>query len=248
MVDEKIVNMKKRIGIIGSRRLACNLLRWVITQDVIVVGVVPPPFNGWWNDEFGQVARELRVEVLPSLDLLLENEPDVIFSINYWKKISTEELQKVNIVNIHHSYRLKYKGRYSTSWAIINSRKTNCNEHGTSLHYIDENLDEGEIIDSQKCIIEESDTAEILFEKVELMAEEIFKSNFHKIINNEVKEFVEKDPEPLFYDINSNKNMELDYGIPLETVYDFVRAWSFKDRPKPFFKYKDYKIYLTLNE
>jgi hypothetical protein len=34
--------------------------------------------------------------------------------------------------------------------------------------------------------------------------------------------------------------------MPVEGVYDFVRAWSFKDRPKPYLDFKRNRIYLSL--
>ena len=42
----------KRIGILGSRNLSCKILQWIVEQnDVNIIGVVAPPFNGWWKDE-----------------------------------------------------------------------------------------------------------------------------------------------------------------------------------------------------
>jgi methionyl-tRNA formyltransferase len=197
----------KKIAIIGSRALACRITTWIInTQDVHIVGGVPPPFSGWWEDEFGKVLKENNVPVFNDLNELLNEKPDVVFSINYWKKIDISDIKVVpgGIVNIHHSYLLKFKGRYSTSWAIIHARKDNCWEHGTTLHYIDKNLDEGNIIDSWKCPIDENDTAEILFNKVENLAVDLFKNNFLKILEG-VKTF--KDPSQLsyFYDKDSNE-------------------------------------------
>ena len=47
--------------------------------------------------------------------------------------------------------------------------------------------------------------------------------------------------------INSNKNLEIDYGKPLGEIYNFVRAWSFKDRPRPYFYYNGNKRPLDCN-
>ena len=240
--------MKKRIAIIGSRNLACEITKWIVeTQDVIIVGGIYPPFKGWWEDEFKTVLIDNEIPIFEDLKQLLKEKPDVIFSINYWKKIDYEDIKLVpgGIVNIHHSYLLKYKGRYSNSWAIINARKLNCWEHGTTLHYINEKLDEGDIISSYKCKITENETAETLFEKVECLAIEMFKDSFNNIINNIKINYLQPDKNSFFYDKNSN-NLEISYGIPPEEVYDFVRAWSFKDRPKPYFNFNGVKVYLSL--
>lgn len=220
----------------------------MLTQkSVQIIGIVPPPFKGWWDDQLKKLAEKNRIPVFSTIEELLQETPDVIFSLNYWKVIEPQyiKLVKSGIINIHHSYLLKYKGRYSTSWAIVNARKLNCWQHGTTLHYINERLDEGDIIDSYKCIITEADTAESLFERVENLAIDMFKANFPRIINEEKINYLKPDNDSFFYDINSNKNLEIPYGTNIEEVYDFIRAWTFKDRPKPYFKYNDVKIFLS---
>jgi methionyl-tRNA formyltransferase len=241
--------MYTRIGVLGSRTLACILTEWIAVQENIqILGVVTPAFKGWWDDQLKEVAEKNKIPVFRSIEELLKEKPDIVFSFNYWKIIEPQHIKLVKggIINIHHSYLLKYKGRYSTSWAIINARKLNCWEHGTTLHYIDEKLDEGNIIDSYKCSISEADTAESLFEKVELLAIQMFKDNFLKILKGTNFEFLQPDIESFFYDIDSNKNMEIPYGLPLEEVYDFIRAWTFKDRPNPYFNFNGIKINLTI--
>lgn len=240
--------MKKRIAIIGSRALACKITSWISnTQDVEIVGGMHPPFKGWWQDEFQTTLEENNIPTFDDLDLLLEKQPEVVFSINYWKKIDGAQIAKIplGILNIHHSYLLKYKGRYSTSWAIINARKLNCWEHGTTLHYIDDKLDEGSILDSWKCDIREDDTAETLFEKVELLAFEMFKANFNKMLGP-VNEFLQVAEQSFFYGKESN-DLQIPANAKIEEIYDFVRAWTFKDRPKPFMLFNNKKIILTLD-
>ncbi|MEI6610749.1 MAG: formyltransferase family protein [Deltaproteobacteria bacterium] len=239
----------KKIGILGSRELACKITEWLINQNKVeIVGIVAPPFKGWWNDNMEETAKANGIDVFETIDDLISTQPEIIFSINYWKIIDEEHIKAVKggIINIHHSYLLKYRGRYSTSWAIINARQLNCWIHGTTLHYITKELDNGPILASYQCSIEEDDTAETLFAKVEELAFTMFKENVFKILNNETISFLEPDSSCFYYDKDSNKNLEIKYGTPLEEIYDFVRAWSFKDRPKPYFKLTDKKIFLTV--
>ncbi len=178
-----------------------------------------------------------------------DSKPEIVFSLNYWKIISSEYISKVEkgIINIHHSYKLRFRGRYSTSWAIIHARKDNNWWHGTTLHYVDSKLDNGSIIASQRCEINENDTAEILFDRVENLAIEMFKNNFYKILIGE-QNFIEPDSEFFYYGKDSNTNLKVDFNKPIEEVYDFVRAWSFRDRPKPYYEYNGRKILLIINK
>lgn len=241
----------KKIGIIGSRELACKILKWVVRQtNVEVVGVVAPPFKGWWNDKLRDTAISLKLQVFDELDDLVIKQPELVFSINYWKIIEEDTIKKIpgGIINIHHSYLLKYRGRYSTSWAIMNARRLNCWHHGTTLHYITKVLDEGPIIASYKCNIFENDTAESLFERVEKLALRMFKENFQRILSGKIEKYLEPDPNFFYYDVNSKNVIEIKYGTPIEEVYDIIRAWSFKDRPKPYFVFNNKKILLSINE
>ena len=219
----------KKIGILGSRDLSCKILDWIVIQDTVeIIGVVAPPFKGWWDDRFKQTAQSHNLTIYENIEELIKQKPDVIFSLNYWKTIKKSQINSVSggIINIHHSYLLKYRGRYSTSWAIVNARKLSNWIHGTTLHYISSELDNGPIIASYKCDILETDTAESLFKKVEILAYKMFKNHFQSIIKNEVTKFIEPDPNFYLYDRDSNKELKIKYGVPLNEVYDFVRSWS----------------------
>jgi methionyl-tRNA formyltransferase len=202
----------------------------------------PPPV-----DDFTRIIKELNIPLV-SYEDLFNKKPDLIFSINYWKKIPIEDINKISlgIVNVHHSYLLKYKGRYSTSYAILNARRLNCWEHGSTIHYIDENLDEGKIIDSEKCPIFETDTAEILFERVENLSVDLFKRNFDRIISGKISEFLEADKNCFFYGKNSNKDLEIKPGISIEDLYDFIRSWTFGDYPRPYIWLNGKKVELAI--
>jgi len=239
-----------RIGVIGSRKLACSLTEWIAKRrDVEIVGVVVPSFKGWWSEKLEDTANIFNIPIYFTIEELITNaSPNILFSVNYWKRIKEDHIDAIpgGILNIHHSYKLKYKGRYSTSWAIINARKLNCWTHGTTIYYINDRLDEGKIVDSRKCDILESDTAEILFNRVEDLSEIMFKENFEMIVSGKVKTFMSEDEECFFYDRFSNENLEIPFPISKEYLYDFVRAWSFEGRPKPFIKYKEFKIHLSI--
>ncbi len=235
----------KKVALLGSRDISVEILKWIVEQnDCEVVGVVAPPFKGWWNDKLKETSINLGIKTFDDIQDVIDLNPELIFSINYWKLVSEEHINSVNgnIINLHHSHRLKYRGRYSTSWAIANGE----DYHGTTLHYITPKLDDGPIIESYKCEIKEDDTSETLFSRVERLALKMFKDTYKKIVEDRVIEFVEPEPNPYYYDIDSNKNLEIEYGKPINEVYDFVRAWSFKDRPRPYFTHNGKRITLEI--
>lgn len=158
--------------------------------------------------------------------------PDIIFSINYWKRIKKVYAEKFKIINLHHSYNLIYRGRHTCSWAIMNARKHNRWIHGTTLHVIDGKIDRGKIICSYTCPIFEDDTAYILFLRVEKLAKRMFKKYFPKILKGDFK--FKKPAEINFYHKRSSLNHRIDLNQPVIDIYDQVRALTFPKKPLPF--------------
>ena len=241
-----------RIAFAASRNLSIEIIEWISNNktefDIQLVGGVAPQFKGWWDDKVAETYKNFEIPIYSSLEEMIDDsKPEIVFSLNYWKIVPSEYISKVEkgIINIHHSYKLRFRGRYSTSWAIIHARKDNNWWHGTTLHYIDSKLDNGSIIASQRCKIQENDTAESLFIRVENLAMEMFKNNFLKMLIGE-HVFIEPDSQFFYYGKDSNSNLKVDYNKPFEEVYDFVRAWSFKDRPKPYYEHNGRKVILTI--
>ena len=151
------------------------------------------------------------------------NASDVVISFGYWKILTAEQINRVphGIVNFHHSYKLKYKGRHAATWAIRNQEKV----HGSTIHYINEKLDDGSIIDSESFRIKKHATAEEIFRQANAVGFNLLKKNFQDIINK--KSFQHIKPSKKSYTF---KEKDLQHEISLkdlknpDKVYREVRA------------------------
>lgn len=237
-------NLKVKILFLGSRKLAEDILQYVIERRDLceVKGVVLPSFEGWWEDNLNELVVENNIPVYCQIEDTIDIEYDLIISVNYWKIVPQNFLDKVNgmAVNIHHSYRLKFKGRFSTSWAIMHARKDNCWEHGTTIHYMDKSIDDGKIIATDKVLITEFDTAESLFEKVEELAKSLFRNSFNLILLG-TTDFIEPSETTYYYDRYSKDKFVLPNPVCHLDLFDFVRAWTFSGRPSPTFELENGK-------
>lgn len=88
------------------------------------------------------------------------------------------------IINIHPALLPKYGGsgmygHYVHESVISNKEK----ESGITIHYVDEIYDHGEIIFQAKCIVEESDTPELLAQKIHKLEHEHFPVVIEKLLN-----------------------------------------------------------------
>ncbi|MCB0461918.1 MAG: phosphoribosylglycinamide formyltransferase [Flavobacteriaceae bacterium] len=117
------------------------------------------------------------------VNLLKSVKPDLIILAGFlWKfpKNIIEEFQD-KIINIHPALLPKYggKGMYGihVHQAVVDNKE---NESGITIHYVNENYDEGAIIFQAKCDVLASDTAEDVAAKIH----ELEMKHFPEVVNS----------------------------------------------------------------
>jgi methionyl-tRNA formyltransferase len=195
--------------------------------------------------------HEYVIQKYPVLEL--EDLEDLKFdfgtSINYWKIIPSHIISKpkLGFINLHHSYNLSYRGRDMTTHVIRNARKRKQFYHGTTLHYIDDDLDTGPVIASEVCDIYENDTAWTLFNKVEQLGENLLRVWLHKLLVNKAPTMKPEKNEALNFRRNITRQVAREMN-PFE-MYDFVRSLDFNNLFEPaYIIIKEKKKYLTICE
>ena len=95
--------------------------------------------------------------------------PDFFFSFYYREMLKAPLLAipKRGALNMHGSLLPKYRGRVPVNWAIIHGET----ESGSTLHYMTEKPDNGDIVAQQAVPILPDDTAFEVFQKVTVAAE-----------------------------------------------------------------------------
>jgi methionyl-tRNA formyltransferase len=96
-------------------------------------------------------------------------QPDFLFSFYYREMLKREllEIPKHGALNMHGSLLPKYRGRVPVNWAIIHGET----ETGSTLHYMTEKPDNGDIVAQTRVPILPDDTAREVFDKVTVAAE-----------------------------------------------------------------------------
>lgn len=184
------------------------------------------------------------VKIIDTEYAAYSENPDIIFSLGYWKLIEKEYTERFIIINLHHSYNLMYRGRHMCSWAIINARKHNLWMHGTTLHKIDEELDWGEIIYSYSTPIYEGDTSYSLFQRCQILAEKMFKENYASLLTGNYK--LKKLPKGKFCYRERDLSRYVDMNLSEIEIYDRVRALTFPGMLPPYTIIKGQIIELNL--
>jgi methionyl-tRNA formyltransferase len=223
----------KKVVILGSRQLCIEIIEIIeLNKDLIIIGVLPPPFTGWWEDPVREFCKLNNYPVIKEIDEIELLSIDLILSVNYWKLIPEKIFNKCVTLNFHHSYKLKYRGRYSTTFAIINARKLDVWEHGTSIHRVNSSLDDGPLYFTDKLKILETDTAYTLFQKTEKLAVDLFKNNIQSIVNDDYNE-IKKDSNYLYFE-KKDLNHDLSLIEDVLELKDNIRALTFPSAEEPY--------------
>lgn len=120
------------------------------------------------------------------LNILNTSQPDLIVLAGFLWKFPEFILKAYpnKVINIHPALLPKYggKGMYGMNVhnAVVENKET---ETGITIHYVNENYDEGAIIFQEKCSVLPTDSAEDVAEKIHLLEMEHFPKVAEKILN-----------------------------------------------------------------
>lgn len=157
------------------------LLDYFSREDIFVI--TQPDYGDVGNNVFSMAKKEkvnlIRHEELENGGLIF----DYGFSVRYNRIFRKKIIEKFRngIINMHGAPLPDYKGSANHIFAILNEEK----EFGATLHFINEKIDEGEIVEKKLFLIEEHHTGYDLLEKSKVAGVEIFEKLVKRISKGE---------------------------------------------------------------
>ena len=136
-----------------------------------------------WLEEQGEdvIYKEDKI----TMEEIKELSPDFIISYNYKYIISKEIIDCVGgkAINLHSSFLPWNRGYHPNIWSFLEDTPK-----GVTIHYIDEGIDTGDIIVQKEVVIdEEKETLKTSYEILHREIQSLFKENWDKIKNGEIK-------------------------------------------------------------
>lgn len=143
--------------------------------------------------------HQIPVEIFSKSELLERNvlqkiqeiDPDLIVLAGFLLKFPENIIEKYpnKIINIHPALLPNYggKGMYGMHIhrAIVNNKEK---ETGISIHYVNENYDEGGIIFQKNIALTEDDTPETVAEKIHELEQKYFPEIIQAVLEDSIKE------------------------------------------------------------
>jgi UDP-4-amino-4-deoxy-L-arabinose formyltransferase/UDP-glucuronic acid dehydrogenase (UDP-4-keto-hexauronic acid decarboxylating) len=148
--------------------------------------------------------------------------PEVIFSFYYRKMIYREilELPRVGAFNLHGSYLPHYRGRCPVNWVIIKGEK----QTGVTLHYMVEKPDAGDIVGQKPVMIEFSDTAKTLYDKLCGAAKELLDEVLPVIKKDQIPRQKQNLEEGSYYGGRRPEDGRIDWNKSAAEIYNLIRG------------------------
>lgn len=172
--------------------------------------------------------------------------PDVIFSFYYRRMICREilALPGVGAFNLHGSYLPHYRGRCPVNWVIINGEK----QTGVTLHYMIEKPDAGDIVGRKPVVIDVSDTAKTLYDKLCGAAKDLLDETLPLIKKGQIPRQKQDLSQGSYYGGRHPEDGRIDWKKSAGEIYNLIRGVT-EPYPGAFaFLDKDEKIIIWWGE
>lgn len=225
--------MKPRAVVFAYHNVGVRCLQVLLARGVDVALVVTHQDNPSENIWFGSVAAaaaEHGIEVItpadpgsPELhDAVRRARPDFIFSFYYRHMLSADLLALAprGAYNMHGSLLPKYRGRVPTNWAVLNGET----ETGATLHEMSAKPDAGAIVAQTSVPILPDDTAQQVFDKVTVAAEQTLWRVLPALIAGEAPHLPNDLASGSYYSGRKPEDGRIDWSQPAQRVYNLIRA------------------------
>jgi len=189
---------------------------------------------GGLNDLLAGAPADLDVVIPASRDriapLLRSLEPEVAFCMGFPWKIPAEAIAVPThgIVNGHPSLLPRYRGPSPVAWAIRNGES----EIGFTLHYMDAELDTGNVLAQVRIPLDDAQVWEDLAPRFGPALGEIFPSVLERIERGDPGD-PQSDEEATYYSFFEPEYAWIDWTQPAVEIARQVRAWRFHSPAEP---------------
>jgi len=186
--------------------------------------VEPPPVKVCAQKLGIEVWQPSSLKTDEAVNFLKRFEPDIILVVAYGKILPSSilEIPKVAPLNVHFSLLPKYRGAAPVQWAIINGET----ETGVTIMKMNERMDAGDILLSEKVPIAPEDTTPTLFEKLIPVGINLMEKAMEILKKGEAKFIKQNDEEATYAPIIKKENGLIDWKMSAEEINNRIRGFQ----------------------
>lgn len=161
-------------------------------------------------------------KIKDAIEEILLLEPDLIITCAYGQILPKEILDypKLGCINVHASLLPKLRGGAPIHRAIINGYK----ETGVTIMYMDEKMDEGDMIDSDSIPILDTDTAETLHDKLSIVGRNLLLKTLPSILDKTNKRIKQDSSLATYGFVIKREDEKINFSKTQKEIYNQVRG------------------------
>lgn len=229
-----------KLIIAGKNSIAVDVLKHAIDHLEIQIFVVlnqTEVFKNTFQKSLGFYANLWGIPIL-KLNEVYKYDDAIFLSLEFDKIIKPNLFKTNYLFNIHFSLLPEYKGMYTSALPILHNKS----KTGVTLHEIDAGIDTGNIIDQKEIVIDENDTARIVYLKYIKIGTELVIKNINRLVKNNYSSFKQSHKKSTYYGKNSidYSNLKINYRQTAEQILREIKAFSFREYQLP--KFQNHQI------
>ena len=239
----------------GARSLGMQCLEMLANNPhVDLVGAVVPRKTEqvWWKDVVDEdFVNDLGVDLIDWKDAKELRGLDLVFSVLHGPIFKEPFISNVKcgVINLHPAGLPFYRGCNGYAHAIMNDDKA----YGVSLHFVDEGIDTGHLIDEAWIPIKNDDTGWTLYKKAQTAARKVFARNLWPIIalareGKKISSYPQGEEDAAYYPRTSLQNKEIGIRWDYHKLYNFVRALQFEPFEPAYYVLEGQKFHLKIDQ
>jgi methionyl-tRNA formyltransferase len=213
---------------VGVRCLSVLLAQSVDVK--LVVTHRDNPKETIWFDSVAKLAALHGIPIItpdnPNTPEVIEQirslQPDFFFSFYYRELLKREllEIPKRGALNMHGSLLPKYRGRVPVNWAIIHGETYT----GSTLHYMTEKPDNGDIVSQIAVPILPNDTGLQVFQKVTVAAEVALNDVLPALLAGNAPRMKQDLSKGAYFGGRKPEDGVIDWSKSAQEIHNLVRA------------------------
>ncbi|MBP3504641.1 MAG: methionyl-tRNA formyltransferase [Bacilli bacterium] len=157
-------------------------------------------------------------------DNLISLGADLIVTAAYGQFVGTKLLYspKYKAINCHASLLPKYRG----GAPIHQSIKDGCDYTGVSIMYMEKKMDAGDILNTVKVEILDTDNCGTMFEKLSIAARDLLMETIPLLIEGKINPVKQDESKATFAYNITNEEKVLNFNLPARAVFNHIRAYN----------------------
>lgn len=150
--------------------------------------------------------------------------PDLILVIGWYYIVpkSIREIPPLGCAGMHASLLPKYRGGAPLVWAMINGEE----KSGLTFFYLEEGVDNGDLISQKEISIEESDYISDLIDKTTTAALEIIDESIPLLAENKAPRIRQDESQATYVPQRKPEDGKIDWSWDARRIKNFIRAQS----------------------